>query len=455
MADGIDRGMMRDLPAEMGVLASVLLDNTTLTVVRGVLSAEDFSAPRHAVIFETFIALAEKGSPIDVLTVTAALRDAERLNAVGGSQYIGELTDALPTTSHCEAHARIVADLAQRRRTVDAAAKIVAYAHEHGGDELAGFAMKVLRDAAPRISQKVKTAEQVADALSERLERLISTRGTPEAESVALPTGLPTLDETLSLGNGRLYVVAARPAMGKSAFAGQIAHHVASSGRGRVIFFAEEMPALEVAHRDVAGRAGVDVRRAERGEIDQGDVDRYVAELNTFNGRAVIYDDTPSVTIEHIEALCQRYAAQGPVALVVVDYLQLLAMPKAERHNLAVGEVTKRLKSLSKSLGCPVICVSQLNRDCESRPDKRPQLADLRDSGSVEQDADGVVFIYRDEVYKRDSKDKGFAEILIAKQRNGPTGLVRLRWRPELVRFEDPANDDSPYTVGGFVARGA
>ena len=454
MADGMDRGAMRDLAAEMGVLASVLIDNRALVTVRGVLGAEDFSAPRHAVIFETFVALAEKGEPLDVLTVTAALRDAERLNAVGGAQYIGELTDYIPTIAHCEAHARSVADLAQRRRTVDAAARIAAYAREHGGDDLAGYAMKLLREAAPRISQQVKTAEQVADALSARLEHVIA-QGPESTDTVGLRTGMPTLDETLSLGDGRLYVVAARPAMGKSALAGQIAHHVAAGDRGRVLFFAEEMPAVEVAHRDVAGRAGVDVRAAERGTIDQIAVNAYVAELNTFNSRKIIYDDTPRVTIEHIEALCQRYAAEGRVALVVVDYLQLLSMPRAERHDLAVGEVTSRLKALAKSLSCPVIAVSQLNRDCESRPDKRPQLADLRDSGRVEQDADGVVFIYRDEVYHRDSKDKGFAEILVAKQRNGPTGAVRLRWRAEFVRFEDPKNDDVLYAVGGYVMGGA
>jgi len=149
---------MRDLAAEMGVLAAVLIDNRALVTVRGVLGAEDFSAPRHAVIFETFVALAEKGEPLDVLTVTAALRDAERLNTVGGAQYIGELTDYIPTIAHCEAHARIVADLAQRRRTVDAAARIAAYAREHGGDDLAGYAMKLLREAAPRISQQVGEA---------------------------------------------------------------------------------------------------------------------------------------------------------------------------------------------------------------------------------------------------------------------------------------------------------
>ena len=248
---------MRDLAAEMGVLAAVLIDNRALVTVRGVLGAEDFSAPRHAVIFETFVALAEKGEPLDVLTVVAELRDAERLNSVGGAQYIGELTDYIPTIAHCEAHARIVADLAQRRRTVDAAARIAAYAREHGGDDLAGYAMKLLREAAPRISQQVKTAEQVAEALSARLEHVIA-QGPESTDTVGLRTGMPTLDETLSLGDGRLYVVAARPAMGKSALAGQIAHHVAAGDRGRVLFFAEEMPAVEVAHRDVAGRAGVD-----------------------------------------------------------------------------------------------------------------------------------------------------------------------------------------------------
>lgn len=451
MADGEQRTVLQDLEAERHVIAATMMDNSTITAACDLVSPEDFYAPRHATILEAIIRIHARGEPVDLVTLGAELRAMDRLNAVGGPQYLGELTDGTITTANVSAHAAIVSDLAVRRRHVDAARRIAAYALDHGGDELAAFAARVLREAAPKVSQKVSTAPEVALALYQRITR---PRAQAEAETASVRTGLPTLDEALTLGDGRLYVIAARPAMGKSALAGQMAHNVADGRSGTVIFFAEEMPTVEVAHRDVAGRAGVNVRSAERGDLMEDGLAAYIEELNRFDKRSIVYDDTPRVSIEHIEAVCQRYAAQGRVALVVVDYLQLLSMPKAERHALAVGEVTSRLKALAKSLGCPVIAVSQLNRECEGRPDKRPVLADLRDSGSVEQDADGVLFIYRDEVYKRDSKDKGVAEIIIAKQRNGPTGTVKLRWRAEQVRFEDPSDADESYAVGGFVAGG-
>lgn len=449
MGDG-GRTMLTDSKAERAVIAAVLLDNATLTATRAIVEAGDFDSPRHALTWGVFLALAERGDPIDVVTVAGEIAAQGKTNAVD-NQFLGELTDDLISPAHCEAHARIVADLAARRRHVEAARRVAAYALEHGGEDLSAYAAKVMREAAPRTRSALRTGEDVAVALHERLTR---PRVEGESAGAGTPTGLAALDDMLSLGDGRLYVFAARPAMGKSAITGQAAHHVAELGRGEVIFFAEEMPTIEVAHRDVAGRAGVDVREAERGGLDQAGVDAYCAQLEPLSKRTILYDDTPRVTIDHIEAVCQRRASRGRVALVVVDYLQLLTLPKAERHDIAVGEVTARLKGLAKSLGCPVIAVSQLSRKCEERPDKRPMLADLRDSGNIEQDADAVVFVYRDEVYKKDSKDKGFAELIVAKQRNGPTGTVKLRWHAQQVRFADPDDDAPEYAVGGFEMGG-
>jgi len=451
MGDG-GRTMLTDSKAERAVIAAVLLDNATLTSTRAIVETSDFDSPRHALTWAAFLALAERGDPIDVVTVAGEIAAQGKTNAVD-NQFLGELTDDLISPAHCEAHARIVADLAARRRHVEAARMVAAYALEHGGEELSAYAAKVMREAAPRTRGALLTGDDLAGSLGDRYrERLAERLAAPQEDKqvAGTPSGLATLDEPLCLGDGRLYIFAARPAMGKSALVGQIAHHVASLGRGEVVFFAEEMPAVEVAHRDVAGRAGVDVREAERAGLTKEGVGAYFAQLNELAGRRIVYDDTPHVTVEHIEAVCQRRALTGRVALVVVDYLQLLSLPKAERHDIAIGAVTRRLKALARSLNCPVICVSQLNRECESRPDKRPLLADLRSSGDIEQDGDGVVFVYRDEVYKPASKDKGFAEILIAKQRNGPTGMVKLRWRAEQVRFADPDDDAPDYAVAGF-----
>lgn len=456
MADGHGKDTrLIDIAAERAVLASMMLDNDTIAVIAAKVAPRDFYEPRHSVIFEGIVAVRARREPVDILTLTAELRDRERLNAVGGAQYLGEITDFIPTTAHCETHASIVADLAGRRRILAVGPELIAKSRELKADELLALAAKLLRDVAPEGDAKLQTASQVAATLYAQH----AVPREPDAPCISLPTGFDELDAAFSLDPGRLYIFAARPAMGKSALTGQIAHHAANLKRGRVIFFSLEMKASEVAHREVAGSAGLDVREMEHGleigdeyarEIAQGKIVSYVERLNTFDGLDIIYCDTPSVSVDRVEAVCQREALSGPVALVVIDYLQLMRVEEAERHDLAIGNVTRRMKALAMSLGCPVIVVSQLNRELERRPNKRPTLADLRDSGNIEQDADGVVMIYRDEVYHRDSKDKGIAEIIVAKQRNGPPGMVRMKWRAEQVRFEELGDDSESYRVAGW-----
>lgn len=441
-----DHNPLVDVAAERAVLASMMIDPRTIVTARAAVGAEDFAAPAHAVIWESLCAVAARGEPVDVFTVAAELTRRNRLNTIGGAQYLDEITDTIPTTANIEVHCALVADLAARRRTVEVARQIQGLAVTLRGEELAAKAAELLRSAQPRAPRRDRSAVDVAAELHARICR------PPEAQALeaALPSGWGSLDALLSLGRGRLYVIAGRPAMGKSAVAGQLAHHAASIGRGRVIVFTLEMPEVEVAHRDVAGRAGVSSRAAESGALVQTQVDAYVAELNALANRSIWYDGTPRPSVDHIESVCQRHRLEDEIALVVIDYLQLMKLAKSERHDLAVGEVTARLKALAKSLGCPVVLLSQLNRDCESRPDKRPMLSDLRDSGSIEQDADGVVFVYRDEVYRKNSEDKGITELIIAKQRNGPTGTVRLKWNADLVRLADGVVEEDFYSVGGF-----
>jgi len=440
MADGSPSKLQRlhDKAAEKAVLASMLLDNAVIPTIALVVAARDFYVPSHGLIFDAIVAVKKGGDGVDVVTLASALREKDSLNTVGGAQYLGEITDDIPTVAHCEAHARIVADLAARRRALEVAQRIEAAAMTMDAAELHSYATKALRDAQVSRQAPLLTSRVLSDQLFTRY-----VDPSTDAVSGAIPSGLRDLDQLLTLNRGRQYVFAARPAMGKSALTGQILHAVGSalagdgSEPGTSICFAEEMPALEVAGRWVVGYAGVPARAVDDRKLDDDQYTAWTNALAALDRAKVVYDDTPAVTIERIESVARSVALEGPVDIILVDYLQLLTMPKAERYDLAVGEVTRRLKALAKELNCVVITVSQLNRECESRPNKRPMLSDLRDSGRIEQDADGVVFIYRDEVYHRDTADKGYAEVIVAKQRNGPIGMVRLRWIAESVRFED------------------
>ena len=442
-----------DLEAERAVLGGVLLDNASLATVESIVASGDFYHPSHAVIFDAVHALSERGEPVDIVTLSQELRAKERLNTVGGTQYLGELTDTIPTIAHIEQHARIVADLAQVRRMIGAAHEIVGrgYGDRGTADAFLDFsAAKVFEIAQKRSKSSLVPLEQAIQEAFERIEKTLE-RG---ARITGTETGFRDLDTlTAGMHPGQLIIIAARPAMGKTSLVLNIATHAAASAAKPVLFFSLEMPRVELANRMMCGEARIDQSRLRSNMLTQDDMTALTAAASKLFSQPIYIDDSGDLTLLDLRAKARRMKTERDLSLIVVDYLQLMKASRdgSESREREISEISRGLKSLAKELEVPIVALSQLNRAAETRPgkDRRPQLSDLRESGAIEQDADVVMFIYRDEVYNRDTDDKGIAEVIIAKQRNGPTDTVRLRFVRELTRFENLAEDEHEYGEGG------
>ncbi len=436
-----------DLEAERAVLGGILLDNAAMSTVESMLTAADFYHPAHGVIFEAIQAVAGRHEPIDIVTLASELRGRDRLNTVGGAQYLGELTDTIPTIAHIEAHARIVSDHAGVRRMIEVAHEIVARGYgDHGTADqfLDTAASKVFEVAQKRSKSTLIPLEQVILEAFERIENTLVSG----ARITGTETGFRDLDTlTSGMHGGQLIIIAARPAMGKTSFVLNVTSSAASSSGKPVLFFSLEMPRIELANRLLCADARIDQSRLRSNLLTQDDVTALTASANKLHSLPIYIDDSGDLTLLELRAKARRIKSERDMSLIIIDYLQLM---KASRERMdsrerEISEISRGLKGLAKELNVPIIALSQLNRGCETRPDKRPMLADLRESGAIEQDADVVMFIYRDEVYHKDSEDKGIAEIIIAKQRNGPTDAVRLRFVRELTKFENLALDEHHY----------
>lgn len=439
-----------DIDAETAVLGAIMLDQRVLAQVSAIVTEEDFYHPAHGLIFEVFKTLDANGKPIDPVTVCDELRRRERLNTVGGAQYLGELTDVIPTIVHAPAHAGIVADLARTRRVRDAGQEIYLRASERGNVEsYVEWATQRLEKATrARGSKGMVDPVDLAVAVSNELSLAVENR----ALCVASPaTGLVDVDKILPLRGNRFVILAARPAMGKTSLAMKIAASTARATGQSVMFFTLEMTGAELVRRFVSMEYGLNVEAMEKGMLSGDDLARFHAGLEVW-AKAGIWvnpDDQMEWSVESIVAEVMTFAdsakkAGKPLALIVIDYLQLIKLGDAETKDAAIGIITRKLKLLSKALKVPIIALSQLNRKCEERGDKRPMLSDLRDSGSIEQDADVVAFVYRDEVYNKNTSDKGIAEIIIAKQRGGRCGTAKVLFVGERTLFTDLAAGEPP-----------
>jgi replicative DNA helicase len=436
-----------DLDAERAVLGGILLDNVALSTAEDITAAGDFYHPAHGLIFESIQALSARHEPVDVVTLSAELRSRERLNTIGGVQYLGELTDTIPTIAHIETHARIVAELAAMRRMIEASHEIVARGYGERGQ--AGEFLDWAAARVYEISQKREKNAPVpfGTAIMEAFERLERTldRG---AAITGLETGFRDLDVlTAGMHGGQLIIIAARPAMGKTAIAMNVAVHAAMVAHRPVLVFSLEMPRIELTNRLLCGEARVDQSRLRTNLLSTVDMTALTEAANKMHPLPLYVDDSGDLTLLELRARARRMKQEKGLALIVIDYLQLMKFSregKLESREQEVGSISRGLKALAKELDVPIVALSQLNRNPESRAgkDKRPMLADLRESGSLEQDADVVMFIYRDEIYNKDTEDRGIAEIIVAKQRNGPTDTVRLRFIRELTRFENLAEDE-------------
>ncbi len=424
-----------NLDAEESLLGAMLLSKDATAAALEICSATDFYKPSHGLIFEAITSLYAQGEPADVVTVTEQLRRRNLLEEAGGQAAVISLQASTPTISSASYYAQIVEEHALLRRLIGVANEIanIGYSLPDDVAEALDKAETLVFDVADRRS--VDTVLGLKELLSRSLDRLEELAGR-SGTITGIPTGYTDLDEHLAgLQPSNLIVVGARPSMGKTAFALGMAAHAAMSGE-QVLLFSLEMSHLEIAQRVLSAEARVDATHMRSGRLSDQDFQKISQAVGRLSDAPLSVDDNPNVTIMDIRAKARRLKARSGLSLVIVDYLQLMTgRHNAESRQVEISEISRGLKILARELNIPVIALSQLSRNLEARSDKRPMLSDLRESGAIEQDADVVMFIYRDEVYNQDSNDRGTAEIIVAKHRNGPTGVVELSFIGNYARF--------------------
>ena len=433
----IERLPPQNIEAEEAVLGAILIDPDAIIRIAAFLRAEDFYREKHTWIYDAVLALHERREAVDFLTVCDELERRGQLAEVGGAGFITTLINAVPTSIHAEHYAHIVERTATRRRLIDAAGQIAALAYQEAEDvdEVVDRAEQVLFGVSERrISRELVPIRQVLSEYYDRIEYLIRHQG----EIHGIPTGFGDIDKILGgLQRSDMVILAARPSVGKTSLALSVAHNAAKKYGQRVAFFSLEMSNEQVVQRLISAETGIDSQRLRRGEIER-DWERFFKATHDLSEMLFFIDDTPSISALELRTKARRLHAEFGVDLIIVDYLQLMRGDyRSENRVQEISGISRALKGLARELNVPVLALSQLSRGVESRPDKRPILSDLRESGALEQDADVVVFIYRDEMYNEDTERKNIADIIVAKHRHGPTGTVALYFKKELAQFRE------------------
>jgi replicative DNA helicase len=427
----------QNIEAEEAVLGAILIDPDAIIRIAAFLRAEDFYREKHTWIYDAVLALHERREAVDFLTVCDELERQGQLAEVGGAGFITTLINAVPTSIHAEHYARIVERTATRRRLIDAAGQIAALAYQEAEDvdEVVDRAEQVLFGVSERrISRELVPIRQVLSEYYDRIEYLTRHQG----EIHGIPTGFTDIDKILGgMQRSDMVILAARPSVGKTSLALSVAHNAAKKYAQRVAFFSLEMSNEQVVQRLISAETGIDSQRLRRGEIEK-DWERFFKATHDLSEMLFFIDDTPSISALELRTKARRLHAEFGVDLIIVDYLQLMRGDyRSENRVQEISGISRALKGLARELNVPVLALSQLSRGVESRPDKRPILSDLRESGALEQDADVVVFIYRDEMYNEDTERKNIADIIVAKHRHGPTGTVALYFKKELAQFRE------------------
>lgn len=421
------------------MLGGILIDNHTVNQALEILRAEDFYRANHQAIFSAMTSLAERREPIDIVTLSSELKARGSFDDVGGTSYLAHLASTVPNASNVMFYSRLVKEKSLRRRVIEAAGRIAndAFNEETSTQEFLDSAEQAIlsvsdyrvRSSFHRVSEIVPHSIQLVEKLYDQKELV-----------TGVPTGFKKLDElTAGLQPSDLIIVAARPSMGKTAFSLNIAQYVGIHKQKAVAVFSLEMSKEQLVLRMLCAEARVDNKRVRTGHLGDRDFPRLVDAASKIAEAPIFIDDTPALTVTELRAKCRRLHRDVKLSLIVVDYLQLMRSPSYSGVNREqeISDISRNLKALAKELSVPVVALSQLNRSVESRENKRPVMSDLRESGAIEQDADIIMFIYRDEVYNPDTADKGVAEIIISKQRTGPTGVARLAFSAEYTRFDN------------------
>jgi replicative DNA helicase len=427
----------QNIDAEKSLLGAVLIDEETLADISEHVTTKDFYEKRHSIIYGAMMHLYENHKPVDLLTLTDELKRKKELDTIGGSAYLTELTNYVPTSAHAEAYAELVAQKAIRRRLIKASGEIseMGYNEETTTEELLGKAEAELFSVSDQsLKQDLVSIESILTESFDRMEELHRNRGILRG----IRTGYQDLDNmTAGLQRSDLIILAARPAMGKTTLVTNLAYNVATIAKQPVLFFSLEMSKEQLVDRMLADASGVDAWNIRTGNLSDDDFGKISEAMGELAEAPIFIDDTPGLSVLEMRTKARRAMHEQPLGLVIVDYLQLMQGSGRGDGNRVqeVSEISRGLKLIARELNVPVIALSQLSRSVESRSPQIPQLADLRESGSIEQDADIVMFIYREAYYNPETERENITDLIISKHRNGPTGKIELYFHPERLRF--------------------
>ncbi len=432
----LKRVLPHNLEAEQSVLGSMLIDREAIVVASGIISGDDFYAKQYGVVFEAIVALNDEAKPVDLITLQNRLQQMEVPSQVSSLEFIKDIVTMVPTSAHISQYAKIVAEKSMLRKLIKLNDEI-SNACYTGKDPLE----VILEDTEKKMFSLLqnRTVEDfvpirkiVMNAM-EKIEQASKIKGSV----TGIATGFSDLDyQTAGMQPSDLVLVAARPSMGKTAFVLNIAQNVAFKEKEAVAIFSLEMSKEQLINRMFSLESRVDAQHLRKGQLSDSEWEKLIESAGVIGKSKLIIDDTPGISIGQMRSKCRKYKLEHGLKMIIIDYLQLMSgSGKGDSRQQEISDISRALKSLARELSVPVIALSQLSRAVEQRPDHRPMLSDLRESGAIEQDADVVMFIYRDDYYNKDTEKKGIAEIFIAKQRNGPIGTIDLAWLPEYTKF--------------------
>lgn len=438
----LKRILPNSVEAEQSVIGSMIMDQDAIMAASELITGEDFYNRQYGILFETMVELNNEGSPVDPVTLQNRLKEKDVPPEVSSLEFVRDLLNAVPTSANIRYYANIVSEKAILRRMIRLNEEIANTCY--AGKEPLEY---ILDDTEKRVFQLVQRRNTddfvpidriVMNAL-DRIEAAAKNRGAV----TGIPTGFIDLDyRTAGMQPSDLILIAARPSMGKTAFELNLADYMAFRKNYTVALFSLEMSKEQLMNRLFSQEAGVDAQKLRTGQLDDRDWERLIAGASVIGQSKLIIDDTPGISISELRSKCRKYKLEHNLDIIMIDYLQLMTgSGHSESRQLEIAEISRSLKSLARELNVPVVALSQLSRQVEQRPDHRPMLSDLRDSGAIEQDADVVMFLYRDDYYNHDSDKKGILEVIIAKQRNGPIGTVELAWLPEYTKFANLNRD--------------
>ncbi len=432
----IKRVMPHSVEAEKAVIGSMLMDREAVIAATDTLSKDDFYTSQYGLLFEAMAQLEKEGKPADLVQVQEKLRQNQAPPEIGEMEFIREVLAAVPTSANIKHYAGIVKEKSILRNLIRKSQGIEEACYS-GQDDL----VKILYNAEKDITSVTQSGgsgefQPIGEVVKEALDKM-SVAAKAGGKITGIPTGFTDLDyKTAGLQNSDFILVAARPSMGKTAFVLNIAQYVSVKHEYYTAIFSLEMSKLQLVNRIISMESSVDSKHIRTGDLSPSEWGSVAEGASRVGNSRLIIDDTPGISIGELRSKCRKLKSEGRLDLIMIDYIQLMSGGgKSESRQQEVSEISRSLKGIARELNVPVIALSQLSRAVESRPDKRPMLSDLRESGAIEQDADVAMFIYRDEYYNPDSARKGIAEIIIAKQRNGPVGTVELVWLPDLTKF--------------------